>query len=109
MEDACLLKIFQLENSIVFQAVWRNFTKKPGMKNLYSNKDHTIIAEQLHLFFALPFVKPEDIKDAYAAIIAPGHLDPRMQYMTEYFDPTWVGYYHGTSKFDHKLWNMHSQ
>ena len=87
VEDAWLLKIFQLENFIVFQAVWRNFTKKPGMKNLFSNKDHTIIAEQLHLFFALPFVKPEDFKDAYAAIIAPGHLDPRMKYMTDYFDP----------------------
>ena len=44
------------------------------MKNLYSSKDYPIIAEQLHLFFALPFVKPEDIKDAFAAII--GHLDP---------------------------------
>ena len=45
------------------------------MKNLYSDKNHPIIAEQLKMFLALPFVKLEDLLDTYSQLVSPLHLD----------------------------------
>ena len=78
------------------------------MRKLYGDPDHPTIAAQLKLFFSLPFVRLEDIPTVFAEITAPGFLDPRLVYMKDYFDLTWVGHYCERPIFDRALWNVHN-
>ena len=67
------------------------------------------IQMQAKRFFALPYVKLEDIDEYFLELVSDGHLDPRLKPFAQYVEQTWVGTPTRPPRFARELWNVHER
>ena len=61
------------------------------------------------MFFALAYVKLDDLDEFFRELVSDNNLDQRLKPFAQYFEETWLGTPTKPPRFERDLWNVHER